>query len=79
MNLDLKANAQKLFKKHGAIFAGVYVFGFIVLVTLRPKFGFPALPGDIVIGESIYIPIVGALAIAVFITIIFEVYKNLKQ
>lgn len=76
---------QKFFAKHGLIFSAIYVVTFLLLVTFQPKLKFDAFPGDLFFeidlfgGLTFYMPFVSSLASAVFFTIIFEVYRFLKN
>ena len=69
---------KKLMQLYGVTFFGSYLLFFILLVVFYPRFQFPTFPGDILIGESFYLPLSSSLAFAFFVTIIFEIYKATK-
>lgn len=77
----MNIGTKKFLARYGLKFAGIYVLGFIVLVTFAGRFKATVFPGDILIQResfTIYFPFTSSLAIAVFVLIIFEVYKNIR-
>lgn len=70
--------------RYGMIFIGLYLGTFFLMITMQRSIGFEAFPGDLFLeteklgGLVLYLPFISALASAVFFTIIFEIYKNLK-
>jgi len=69
---------KKLMRQYGTIFFSTYLLAFIAIVTLKDRFKFGVVPGDISIGENFYLPIISSLAIAAFVTIMIEFYKFTK-
>jgi len=65
----MKLWLQNFFKKHGAMFVGLYIVSFFIISTFLSKSAFRDLPKNL--GTS--------LASAIFFIIIFEVYKGLKS
>lgn len=73
---------KKFMARHGAIFSGVYLVSFFILITLRQSVKFDAFFGDVYfkVGTFIvYLPFVSALATAVFVVTIYSVYRFLKN
>jgi hypothetical protein len=71
---------KKLAQKYGIIFTFSYFGGFIVLVTLSARFGFdfPTFPGDLKY-KFFYFPFTSSLAIAAFVTVLFEAYNMFRH
>lgn len=73
---------KKFLQRYAAIFGGGYIVSFIFYVTLYDRYRFPRQFGDLLIEResfTIYFPFGAAFITAVFITVMYEIYKLFKQ
>jgi len=77
-----KVFLQKFFALYGIFFVGAYIASFFLIITFFGSSADEVLVfGDIrfsVAGSQVYLPFVSAAASAIFITLIFQVYRFLK-
>lgn len=70
---------KNLLSKYGLMFGAVYVIAFFLLITLSGQFDLPTFPGDIKFGNFFYLPFTSSAAIAIFTTIMLEMYNVMKH
>ena len=77
----MNIGTKKFLAKYGLKFAGLYALSFFLLITFFSRFNFQTFRGDLLIEResfTIYLPFTSSFAFAVFILIIFEIYKTMK-